>query len=227
MKVVLYVLSLLFSSILMASPNQSYQIRKTADFEVSGEGDNAAWNMAKWIYLKSTTHSALETKAKIMYSEKGLYVLFNNQDRKITATKTEDFSDLWNEDVVELFLQPVLDLPLYFEYEISPLNKHLFLLVPNHQGKFQGWKVWRAEASKPAKIVQKVRISPTNNWRAEIFIPYDLFKPLVNQHPTSGDVWQGNLYRIDYYEIEATYWSWKPVKGSFHQPETFGLFYFE
>lgn len=225
MKVLFYVLSLLCSSILIANPNQSYQIRKTTDFEIKGNGKDKSWDMAEWLYLDSKD-STLITKVKLMYSERGLYVLFNNQDKQITATKTENFSDLWNEDVVELFLQPVLDLPIYFEYEISPLNKYLLLLVPHYQGQFQGWKVWRGD-NQPIGIVSKVNVLSTQNWIAEVFIPYELLKPLVNQYPKSGDVWKGNLYRIDYDEDEVAFWSWKYVKDSFHQPEKFGLFFFE
>ena len=36
-----------------------------------------------------------QCKVKVVYSQTGLYVLMNGSDKKVTATITEDFADLW------------------------------------------------------------------------------------------------------------------------------------
>ena len=69
----------------------------------------------------------------------------------MTATKTEDFADLWNEDVFEFFLWPDEQTPLYFEYEISPLGYELPILVPNFNGKFLGWRPWHYEGERKSQ----------------------------------------------------------------------------
>jgi hypothetical protein len=56
-----------------------------------------------------------------------------------------DFLDLWNEDVVEAFFWTDESNPIYFEYELSPLNYELPILVPNNKGKFLGWLPWHYE----------------------------------------------------------------------------------
>ncbi|MGX2975586.1 carbohydrate-binding family 9-like protein [Ursidibacter arcticus] len=224
--------ALIFYLITNSQKNNVYAITKIEDFIISGNGNNPNWNKVEWITLHSTgKQSTLSSKVKMLYSESGLYLLFNNDDHKITATKLEDFSDLWNEDVVEFFLQPNKNIPLYFEYEISPLNKELLILVPNIDGKFQGWQNWRPDKEDQQKVLKtehKVEVL-SNNWIAEVYIPYKLLKPLITRMPSKKDIWYANFYRIDYDEGYKTwFWSIKENNNidSFHNMENFGKIIF-
>ncbi len=90
------------------------------------------------------------TRVKLLYSSTGVYVLADMTDNKITATMTEDFLDLWNEDVFEFFFWPDERQTIYFEYEISPLGVELPIMIPNVDGQFLGWRPWHYEG--PRKI---------------------------------------------------------------------------
>lgn len=116
-------------------------IKKCDDFQISGDGSAKNWELTDWIQLtKRTDGKAQDTAVKMLYSDNGIYFLFNCRDDKLTASMTEDFLDIWNEDVVEVFLWPDEDYPAYFEYELSPLNHELSLLIPNLKGKFLSWR---------------------------------------------------------------------------------------
>ncbi len=108
-------------------------MKATDDFEVTGDGDAKAWEKAEWEPLHARGEKGLpyETRVKVLYSKKGLYVLMDATDKKLTATFEKDFENLWTEDVFEVFLWPDERDPLYFEYEISPLGRELPILVPN------------------------------------------------------------------------------------------------
>src|SRR5262249_52046349 len=69
------------------------RVRATDDFEVTGDGRAAAWKKAEWVKLNRRSAEGLpyETKVKALYSKKGLYVLMEATDRKLTATFTKDF----------------------------------------------------------------------------------------------------------------------------------------
>ena len=89
---------------------------------------------------------------KVLYSKKGLYVLMEATDKKITATFDKDDSrHLWTEDVFEVFLWPDERDPIYFEYEISPLEPELPILVPNLGDKFLGWLPWHYEGERKTR----------------------------------------------------------------------------
>ena len=117
------------------------RVKKTTDFEVSGDGRAANWAAAEWINMKvqEPETETRVTKAKILYSDLGMYFLFDCQDQKVTSTIREDFGALFKEDAVEVFLWPDQSVPVYIEYELSPLDYELILLVPNIGGRFQGW----------------------------------------------------------------------------------------
>ena len=71
-----------------------------------GTGEHAAWRQTEWVPLRRRQPEAhpYDTRFKMLYSNTGLYFLMEGTDRKLTATMTEDFMDLWNEDVFEVFL---------------------------------------------------------------------------------------------------------------------------
>ncbi len=217
-----------------STASKELRIRRTEDFEVTGDGSAAAWAKAEWTPLSGKGRGDHpETRIKALYSSRGLYVLMDAADRKVTSTKTEDFDSLWLEDVFEVFLWPDERDPIYFEYEISPRNKELAILVPNLDGKFLGWRPWfyggdrktkKATSARGGKLEPGAEIT---GWTAEIFLPFELLRPLRNVPPKPGTRWRGNFYRVDYDDGKATEWDWSRVGPSFHDFQRFGVLVFE
>lgn len=209
-------------------------VLSTEDFELTGDGSNAAWEKAEWVPLRKRESDGLpyETRIKALYSETGLYFLMDGTDAKVTATMTEDFMDLWNEDVFEVFLWTDERFPVYFEYEISPLNYELPILIPNFDGEFLGWRPWHYDRKKTRKATatrggEKESGSTITAWTAEVFVPYTLLEPLRRVPPTSGMEWRANFYRVDHDDGKKTSWDWSPVGPSFHEFENYGTLVFE
>lgn len=204
-------------------------VKKSGDFSITGKGDNSEWQKTPWTSLEATTSNESVTQVKILYSETGLYFLFQNDDQKITATKNKDYAELWLEDVVEVFLWTDTTETVYFEYELSPNNYELPLIIPNFDGKFMGWIPWKYEGNR--RIVHRTNVEKVDNrvtrWNAEFFIPFQLLSPLRNVPPKPGTIWRGNMYRIDYDSGKAAYWSWSKTESNFHQYSRFGELIFE
>jgi hypothetical protein len=164
----------------------------------------------------------------MLYSKTGLYFLMEATDGKLTAAMSEDFMHLWTEDVFEVFLWTDEKYPVYFEYEISPLNRELPILVPNFGGQFLGWRPWDYEGDRRTRKATTVIGGPKQSnatiqgWRAEFFMPYALLRPLQNVPPKPGTRWRGNFYRMDYDDGKRTQWEWAPVGKTFHEFEKFG-----
>jgi predicted TIM-barrel fold metal-dependent hydrolase len=210
-------------------------VAATEDFEVTGDGSNKAWDKAKWEPLSKREAAGLpyETRVKLLYSPKGLYVLMDATDKKLTATKKEDFEDLWLEDVFEVFLWPDERDPVYFEYEISPLNVELPIIVPNMEGKFLGWRPWHYDGQRKVRKATSATGGAVKSgaavegWKAEVFIPFDLLKPLRNVPPKAGTRWRANFYRMDYDDGKKTSWDWARVGPNFHEFQKFGTLVFQ
>ncbi len=93
-------------------------VKPAADFEVDGSGEHAGWRQAEWVTLRRRQADGhpYETRLKTLYSGTGIYFLMEGTDRTLTATMKEDFMNLWNEDVFEVFLWTDERHPVYFEY---------------------------------------------------------------------------------------------------------------
>jgi len=198
------------------------------DFELSGDGTNPEWKKADWHDLTlARSSSAYKSRFKILYSETGIYCLYDCEDKKITAAMTGENLDLWNEDVIEAFFWADQTLPVYFEYELSPLNQELVLMVPNYNGRFLGWIPWHYEGDRVTRHAVSVKESngQIERWYGEFFIPYELMRPMVDSEPKKGDTWRANFYRIDYDDKQAG-WSWMPVQKNFHDYLLFGTLEF-
>jgi hypothetical protein len=210
-------------------------VTRCDDFKVTGTGDADAWQSAEWESLNRRPNGNHDYTArfKMLYSDTGVYVLFDGSDKKLTATMREDFLDLWKEDVFECFFWTDEKHPVYFEYEISPLGYELPILVPNLDGRFLGWRPWNYEGER--RIRKQVSatggtntsMSSVNNWRAEVFIPYQLLTPLQNVPPKAGTQWRANFYRVDYDDEKSSGWDWARVGPSFHEFNKFGTLIFE
>ena len=217
------------------APAPVHRVAQTADFAVDGKGSAPAWSKSQWqaLALRGTAAGAYPTRFKMLYSATGLYVLMDGEDRALTASFKDDFLDLWTEDVFEFFLWPDERYPVYFEYEISPLGFELPILVPNFGGQFYGWRPWHYEAGRKTRKAVSVRGGSAESgasitgWTAEVFVPYDLFKPLQSVPPKPGTRWRANVYRMDYDGGRTVSWNWAPVRGTFHQPDKFGTLVFE
>ncbi len=231
----LLIISYLLMSFSVEEKPATLRISSSSDFEITGDGRAANWAGIEWVTLpqRKSPGVALSTQVKVLYSETGIYFLFQCEDRRLTATMTEDFLDLWNEDVVEVFLWTDENFPAYFEYELSPLNYELPILIPNHKGSYWGWRPWHYEGERrirhatSAQGGEKKSGASITSWTAEFFIPYALLKPLGQVPPNSGTKWRVNMYRCDYDDGKPATWSWQPTEINFHEYQKFGTFQFE
>jgi len=217
-----------------AAPSTRTKVIRCQDFDVTGDASASQWQQTAWNTMQPRPKSASDypTRFKIMYSSSGIYVLFDGVDKRLTATKREDFLDLWTEDVYECFFWTDERFPVYFEYEISPLGFELPILIPNFDGQFLGWRPWMVTSARQTRKQVSVRgpaesHAAITGWTAEVFIPYELLKPLKNVPPKPGSNWRANFYRMDYDQPEPASWDWARVGASFHEYQAFGTLEFE
>jgi hypothetical protein len=210
---------LFWSFVLQAS--DTLIVQKVSDFVPNGKGSHANWELAAWQSIPKidTNASAYTSRFKILYSEKGIYLLFHGTDYRVTSKYKKDFSNMFNADVFEVFFHPDPSIPLYFEYEINPHNRELPILIPHLKGGVMGWRPWHYEGKrKTRKAVHIERESgKMKAWTAEVFVPYALLQPLSNNYPKAGTVWMANFCRLDYDSGKMIKWSWAPIEVSFHE----------
>ncbi len=213
-------------------------VRKCRDFDINGTGDNHEWKKTEYTSLIKLDKGGknYDSKFKILYSTAGIYVLFSGQDDRITTNEYQDFGNIYNGDVFEIFFHPRPQLPVYFEYEVNQLGKQLILMISNINGQRNSWAPWHHTGKNESGIKMKVEVvggmrklnAPIRSWKAELFIPYASLGLVSNEPPASGTSWNANFCRLDYDSGSAIKWSWTPtIKSSFHQLDQFRSIKFE
>jgi hypothetical protein len=206
-------------------------VKQATDFLVDGKGSDANWDRTGWVTLKQLDNNDLNytTRFKILYSSTGVYVLFEGLDNVVTTDYKEDFGNLFNADVFEVFFHTDTSIPIYFEYEINALDKELVLLIPHLEKGVMGWAPWHYEGDR--KVQKKVFIhnqkGKMEKWTAEMYFPFKLLAPLGNVPPAKGTCWNANFYRLDYDGGKMTKFAWSPVENSFHEFKRYGTIRFE
>lgn len=210
------------------------QVLRTKEaITVDGVLDEAAWRRAPSLPLRDIKgRQAPITMVKLLWDDKNLYIAFNCADTDIWATKRQRDDFLWEEEVVEVFIDPDGDGRNYYEFQVNPLGTQIDLLIPdavkgvrdtkrNARWNCKGWR----SAVKVRGSVNR-RDDTDESWTVEMAIPLsELVSPSSPSFPRHGVVWRLNLYRIDRpksQENDPLLLAWSPCQRWFHEPEHFG-----
>ena len=159
--------------------------------EVIARADAAPWPELPALALCENVTGAPPrqvTTVRIGWTPDEWRVLFHCADTNAWATLRERGAPLYEEEVVEIFLDPVGDLASYFEIEVNPLNAVLELVLRRNRSGYRKDFGWRCEGLRTA-----VNCTGTD-WTAELAIP---FRSLVADAPQPGSRWRANFLRID------------------------------
>jgi hypothetical protein len=196
---------------------------RRADFgEVNADPSSAWWKAVRPLLLREAVGGGAPKQAtslRVAWNADELRVLFEADDTDPWATLTERDAPLYDEEVIEVFIDPVGDLESYFEIEVNPLNAVLDLVLRKNRSGYLRNFAWQCEGLRTATK------ATTRGWTAEFAIP---FRSLTLDLPVKGTCWRANFYRIDRpkgepWELSA----WSPTgRPTFHVPERFGLLEF-
>lgn len=193
------------------------------DINIDGLLDKEEWKQVEAVKLTETVtgeRPRLDTEVKVLCSSNYLYFSFSCNDDYVKASKTEYNDRLYEEDVVEVFIDDNMDLKTYVEIEVNPLNTVLHYFINNNlSGKIHGF------AKIEQKVISAVRIDEkTQQWCTEIAVPLSEFVTARNNPPKAGDKWLINFYRIDrgVNGIDEYSSFCNTGKINFHMPEKFG-----
>jgi Carbohydrate-binding family 9 len=187
---------------------------------VSLDALRGGWAEAARLYLSengSGQYPQWGTEVRIGWEEQGLLVLFLCQDPEPWATLTQRDQPLWEEEVIEVFLDPFGDRTCYFEFEVNPLNAVLDVFVRRTRTGLRKEFSWNCDG-----LITATGRLPYG-WVAALQIP---FSGLGNCQPNQS--WRANFCRIERPKKQPRELSaWSPTfAGTFHVPERFGLLHF-
>lgn len=223
---------LLLTGVLWAQQVPTYRAGRTVDpIRVDGKLDEFTWAALPRVGrfqtirgVKATLQHA--TNAAVAWDDQNMYVAFVCRDQDPWGTmKTRD-DRLWEEEVVEVFLDPDGDGKNYPELEVSPNNIVVDLLIPAPRSGAKGAAKWDIAG------LQTGVARHTGGWTVEIAMPWkSLAASGASAAPKPGDRWRVGLYRIKRpggpgkERGNEEFLAWSPTRGDrgFHDPERFGV----
>lgn len=226
----------LISLLSVADNKKTYECRKTAEIMVvDGLAKEAMWENLTPVSFVSNTSEPLKANSwfKAVWDNDYLYFYFWMDDKDLTGKMTERDAHLWNEEVMEIFLDADCNPKTYYEFEWNPLNTLLDLYVLNpgcNREIIRQWWSWNCEGIKSA-IVLEGTINDNSDmdkgWGLEVAIPFSEIQSAANIPPKVDDIWKFDLTRREGTEAEETLQksSWLPP--SCHFPLSYGTLIFK
>lgn len=187
--------------------------------------------LARWQAASRITWgpAPYETSFAAFWNEYGLAVRFEASDHSPWHTMRRRDDSIYEEEVVEIFLDPGRAGRDYAEVEISPANvvTDLRICQPAPLQNDRGWD-WVGLAS----FVRPAPGLPAGSWEALVWLPWDGLRGLapgsVEVPPAPGARWRFNVFRIKRPhgpqdpERDAIYAAWSAPEGpTFHVPAAF------
>lgn len=203
---------------------------------LDGKLNESVWQKAESsaLFVNTRTGEPVELKvtAKTAWDKDHLYVAFDVADSFLKSSFTQHDEHLWEQDCVEIMIDPDGDGKNYFELQVSPLGvsfdtHYETRRVPKPFGHVDFESGLKAGVDVRGKVNDD---EADEGYTAEIAIPWAAFAYGEPKHsaPQAGDSWRINFYVMDALKqgIRAAGWS-PPLVGDFHVPARFGKVVFE
>jgi hypothetical protein len=201
-------------------------VQFTGQPDAEGFPAEAAWENARAIrfdYDWQGKHGdpQRETEVRLLWTREALYLRFLAHYRSITIFADAEANgrrdQLWERDVVEVFLQPAgTDGRRYKEFEVSPNGFWIDLdIAPGEKHDLKSGLKRRARVDEKSKT-----------WKADLVLP---MKGLTARFDPAA-AWRVNFYRVEGADEPRFYSAWRPTETptpNFHVPEAFGQLVFE
>ena len=187
---------------------------------VAGAPDAKAWSKAPESFLVpwgKKDKSDVRTSFKVLRDKKNIYFKVHSGENDLPAMVTErtgrDNPGLWQDSVVEFFLNPSGDRKVYYHFIVNSKGVIYDSKITKHGAKGTTDLKWNAKAAAKTAVGK-------DHWELEFIIP---FADLGKVDPAK---FVANIGRYRVLRHKADIFSWSPYLKNFHDLENFGIFVF-
>jgi hypothetical protein len=172
---------------------------------------------AKSLPFQQRAGLGLSTRLRIGHSEKGLWISFECEDTRLSATTVDASGDIEDEDRIRVVLRPEAGAPA-LDLQLSGLGQiRAYQVATDGSSEPIAPGSLMAIEAKALMMGQDAYFTPgTPNqegleaWTAGLFLPWSV---LGGATPAVGDTWHANFARYDYDADSPAVWSWAEDVG--------------
>lgn len=204
--------------------------------EIDGRLDEPVWEHAPrteaFVDTLTGVPASPRVVARMVWDDEHLYVAFEVEDDYLRAELRGHDAHLWEQDTVEIMLDPGGDGRNYFELQLSPTEqvfdtRYESRRVPQPFGHVD----WNS-GMRGATVVRGTVNDDQDDegYVAEMAIPWAAFRAgsPPAERPAPGEEWRVALYVLDARRRGQGGVGWSPPRvGDFHVPERFGRVFFQ
>jgi len=205
---------------------------------------DADWNKPQWQNIKEIDINnrmgdkplfTPTVKAKMMYDNENLYLIFHVNDRYVRCRVTDYNGPVYEEPAVEFFFSPDPAFPdRYFNLEINcggtPLMHYNDFSAKTHN-PLELEDIYKVEIAHSLPRVVDPEITEPVTWTIEYKIPLAMLEKYSKIiYPKPGISWLANFYKIAEKGTNIHFLTWSVVDNpepDFHLPRFFGNIKFE
>lgn len=227
---------------------KKYNVAFTKKIAIDGLGDKKIWHSADEIILVNAVNGKNivknQAKAKILWSDEGLFVLWEVEDEHIWGTYKNDDDPIYKEEAVEIFIAKGKNVPKkYFELQFSPLGIKFDAKVSNpmptgrqatgnrKNEKFKVDALWNCEELRHKTAIMRVKTELQDRRKLSVAQAFpsghhkiisgiwivEAFVPWKSigvKNVKAGDIFRVNLFRIDGFPKQNSFQAWQPTLKS-------------
>jgi hypothetical protein len=220
----------------LPAPPSLAVVKTTQPPVLDGALSDSTWRFSQstgpFVETRQGGRTAVEAEAKLLWDERFLYVAVAVRDALLRASDTTRDARLWEQDCVELMIEPRGDGSGYYEIQVSPRGvvfdtRYDARRVPRPFGHMDWDSKVRVGVSTRGAIDDA---KDDYGYSVEIAIPWQAFslERGALPQPTIGERWRANIYVMDLGDDRQRAAAWSPLGvGDFHVPERFGILAFE
>lgn len=203
---------------------------------LDGALDDPVWRFAKtsraFVETQHGGPAPLQASAKVLWDARYLYVGVEVNDALLIASHEAHDAHLWEQDCVELMIDPDGDGKNYFEIQVSPRG---LLFDTRYDSRRVPKPFGHVDWSSKARVGVAPRGTIDDDladagYSVELAIPWQAFSPRgkPGRPPAIGDEWRVNFYALDLGKSRQQAAAWSHLEtGDFHVPRRFGILAFE
>ena len=177
---------------------------------VDGKLNDAVWQRAPWtsdfvgIEGDDRTRPTLRTRAKMLWDDAFFYVSAEMEEPDVWGTLTDRDAIIYNDNDIEVFIDPDGDTVNYYELEVNPLGTVFDLMLP-HTYRDGGPAIiaWDIAGLKLGVDVRGTLNRPGDKdeaWTVEMAMPWRILweASAGRRPPRAGEQWRVNFSRVEW-----------------------------
>jgi hypothetical protein len=203
----------------------------TAPITIDGKLDEDDWKQAQpsspFVQTMTGSKGAFAANVRVLYDANRLYLGYQVEDSYLKCTFQKNDDHLWEQDAIELMVDPDGDGKNYFEVQVSPTGLVFDTRYDTRRSPRPfGEMAWSSAAEAKVALRGKPNDDAADQgYDVELAIPWSAFAAgsTPASPPAAGAVWRMNFFVMDALPNgqRAVGWS-PPMIGDFHTLDRFG-----